>query len=384
LSTNGSREEGNVGCIRNTVVLACLVALEGLTFACQRKSAGTPVEGAPRFIGRFVREADGAQRFAWGMSTIEARFEGTEAALLLEDVETRQGENMGNVYDVIVDDGPPKVVQMHNGISRYPLGRFKSGEHTLSIIKRTEAWVGEARFRGLDLGPSGKLLPPPPERKRRLEFIGDSISAGYGNEGTSEKCPFSPQTENGDLAFGPMTARALEADALVIAFSGKGVIRNRDGTTQEVLPEIYTRALPHQPDSVWDFSKFVPDAVVVNLGTNDFAMSVPNADAFKSAYTKFLTSVRQNYPKAHIFVGIGPMLSEMYSDKQTPMLAIARADIQEVVARRVASGDTLITALEFPRQTGNRGYGCDWHPSLATHAEMAQQLTPLIKATLGW
>lgn len=358
------------------------IALAVLT-ACHRNATPeAPAEAAPRFIGRFVREPDGAQRFALGASTIEARFAGTECSLLLQDVAAN--DSTGNLYDVLVDSLPPKVVAMQPGVGRYPLGRFSDGEHTITVIKRTEAWVGEARFRGFDVGAHGKLLPPPPARTRRLEFIGDSISAGYGNEGTSEKCPFTPTTENGDLAYGPMTARALQADAVVAAFSGRGVIRNRDGTTRDVVPEIYPRTLPNDPESTWDFSRFVPDAVVVNLGTNDFAMSVPNAEAFQTAYTRFLVTIREHYPKARIVVAVGPMLSEMYPDKQSPMLAVARADIQAVVGKRAMAGDDRISMIEFPRQTGNRGYGCDWHPSLATHAEMAQQLVPELKRLLGW
>ena len=36
---------------------------------------------------------------------------------------------------------------------------------------------------------------------------------------------------------------------VVIAWSGKGLLRNRDNTTQELIPELYHRTLPSQPAS---------------------------------------------------------------------------------------------------------------------------------------
>jgi hypothetical protein len=57
-----------------------------------------------------------------------------------------------------------------------------------------------------------------------LEFYGDSITCGYGNEGTPP-CDFTAGTENNWLSWGPMTARALNASVHVEAWSGKGVVR---------------------------------------------------------------------------------------------------------------------------------------------------------------
>ncbi|HET6344496.1 MAG TPA: hypothetical protein VFH51_06165, partial [Myxococcota bacterium] len=126
----------------------------------QRPDAGAIKE--PRFIGRFVREAEGL-RFAWSASTITARFRGTQVALLLDDVPPRASDDVGNIYDVILDDQPPQVVAVHGGQHRYPVvAKLADGPHTITVIKRTEPLVGEARFHGFDLTPGGELLPPPP------------------------------------------------------------------------------------------------------------------------------------------------------------------------------------------------------------------------------
>ena len=370
-----------------TAVLGAMFLLSSLLSSCRcAPSSGGgstlgPPPAVPRILGRSLQAADGSTHFAWSDTTILARFTGTSLALKLEDVVP--GPH-GNLYNVLVDDRPPLVLNMMPGVHEYPVAHdLEEGEHSLTVIKRTEALVGEARFAGLVLSPQGKILPPPPAKARRIEIIGDSISAGYGNEGANEKCGFSPTDENGDLAYGPMAARALDAEVTVIAWSGKGVLRNLDGNTTDTVPALYGRILPEKPNSAWDFARWVPDAVVINLGTNDFGLGVPDSSAFANAYDALLKSIRKHYPQATLLCAVGPMLSDTHPKDQT-QLSAARTYVQAAVQRRQKTGDTRVGFLEFPVQTGHRGYGCDWHPSLATHAAMAAQLTAVLREALGW
>ena len=66
-------------------------------------------------------------------------------------------------------------------------------------------------------------MQPPEPRQRRLLFIGDSITAGYGVLCNDSDAPFAPETQSALHAYAAVAARALEADAHVIAYSGKGV-----------------------------------------------------------------------------------------------------------------------------------------------------------------
>jgi hypothetical protein len=57
------------------------------------------------------------------------------------------------------------------------------------------------------------------------------------------------------------------------AWSGKGLVRNagdKNITSIDPFPIYYGRALANDPQSQWDFSKWIPDAVFINLGTNDY------------------------------------------------------------------------------------------------------------------
>jgi len=144
------------------------------------------------------------------------------------------------------------------------------------------------------------------------------------------------------------------------------------------MPDRYPRTLPQQDTTAtWDFSKFIPDAVVINLGTNDFAKGDPGM-GFQTTYTTFVTDLRGHYPKARIFLAVGPMLGGTSYDQ-------AKAYLNGVVTSRSSAGDKNLALLEFGTQDGtNDGLGCDYHPSLTTHQKTSLKLVAALKADLGW
>jgi lysophospholipase L1-like esterase len=336
-------------------------------------SGGAPsTEPGVRFIGR-VDETDPANvRFAWSGTGIVARFTGTSIAARLGG---------GQQYTVLIDgELQPKLTP--SAASTLLADDLADGTHEVEIYRRTEASQGEAVFSGFDFSTgTGALLAPPPAAERRIEIIGDSISCGYGNEGPDMNCGFSPDTENHYLTYGAIAARTLEAELVTVAWSGKGVVCNYgdDATScMDPMPLYYDRTLPNRPESVWSFSAWQPQAVVINLGTNDFSTAVdPSQADFEAAYAALLSDVRAAYPDALILCTVGPLLSG--TD-----LATARSFIANAVQARAAQGDTKVKAFELAPTNPSDGYGCDWHPSLRTHEIMADALTATLRAELGW
>jgi lysophospholipase L1-like esterase len=322
----------------------------------------------PRFIGRFDLTDPAAPVFAWSGTAIELRFQGTGISVTLTD-----GGN--NLFDVIVD-GKQAVLPLVKGQMKYPLASgLADGPHDLLLYRRTEAFFGETTFDGFDVAASA-YLPGPPVPVRRLEVIGDSISAGYGNEGTNP-CPFEAKTENQFLSYEALAARALGAELFTEAWSGIGMLRNNGGDTAGTMPERYGRTLPERATSSWDFSKFVPHAVLINLGTNDFAKGDPGM-AFQAKYTEFVAALRAHYPLARFFLAVGPMLGGTASTQ-------AAAYLNGVIATRAAAGDENLALLAFETQDAQAdGVGCDYHPSLKTHQKMATKLVATLKSDLGW
>ena len=332
----------------------------------------TPDTGIPevRYIGRFDFSDFAGPKFAWSGSTITANFDGTEAKATIKS----QGDNW---FNIIVDGVVKTPINVNNTTKTITLASgLTSGKHTVTVFKRTEAQVGVAQFLGFDFG-SGKLLAPPPEAARKIEYIGDSITCAYGNEGTDRNQPFTPPNQNAYLSFASLTARNLNADQITVAYSGKGVFRNYGGNMQEVMPVLYPRTIPQDPNTIWDYKSWIPDVVVINLGTNDFSTDAPSETSFVNAYKGLVCRVRSQYPDAHIFCTMGPML---WGDS----IPTCRGYLTKVVDSFKSGGDSSVHFFEYPQQLEQDGYGEDWHPSIKTHQKMSDLLTNAIKETLDW
>jgi len=326
--------------------------------------------GRPRLTGRIDESDPSGPRFAWAGSAIAARFTGTSIGIRLR--------GSSDYFAVTLDGREWSVLAATPAQERYPLAAdLAPGAHELHLVKRTEPLVGETQLLGLDLDPDAQLLAPPPAPRRRIEFVGDSITVGFGVRGRDETCPFSPQTEDFTLSYAALTAQALQAEPIAVAWSGRGLCRNYADEPGERMSVLFERTLPARADSRWDFGRWVPDVVVVNLGTNDFSVGKSPGRAFPEAYHRLLRRIREVYPGAFIFCGLGPML-------EPAALSEARSALAAVLSTLRAAGETRTLVLEFPPQSAANGYGCDWHPSAATQRLMAEQLTRTIRGALGW
>jgi lysophospholipase L1-like esterase len=329
-------------------------------------SGGTGGESlvGPRFIGRFTSE----HRFAWSGATIALRFTGTAVSVTLDDT----GDNF---YDAVVDGGAPIVIDARSGMLTYGIATgLAEGPHEVRVTRRTESFFNPSTFVSFSVPESAWLASSAPGR--RIEVIGDSISAGYGIEGVGPGCPFTADTENHSLTYEAVAAKELAADLHTEAWSGIGIYRNNDGTTSNVMPARFPLIIPTEPGTAWDFSSFQPDAVIVNLGTNDFSGGDPGM-GFQTAHENFAASLRDHYPTAKIYLAVGPMLSGA-------SYAAALGYLEAVVTARQADGDDDIATLEFATTMGSEGFGCDYHPNEVTHARMAATLVERLRADLGW
>jgi len=328
----------------------------------------TSDSGAPavRVVGRTDGNA-ATPRFEWSGVSMQARFSGTTVAVDLDG-----GNN--NYFEVLVDGITQPRIATTSGRKKWPLASgLAPGPHEVVLWRRTEANdYAPSTFYGFDFGGGTLLSIPAP--KHRLEVVGDSITCGYGNEGTNP-CSFSYDTENDYLAYGSVAARSIGADLYTECWSGKGVVRNYDGSTNDLVPSLFERTIPTESASVWDFS-YQPEAVIVDLGTNDFHPDDPGS-AFVDAYTAFATKLRGHYPTAWVFVVIGPMLGD-------PSLGTARGYLDQVVATRKAAGDQKIAQIQVDVQDAKNGIGCDYHPSTATDKIMGEALAAKMRPILGW
>ncbi len=325
-----------------------------------------------RYGGRVDQRDPANPIFDWSGVSIETNFSGTSVAIILES-----GNNLFNV----TIDGKTQVLQTVPEETIYQLAEnLPTGEHHVRIFKRTEAQVGRGAFRGFIIDGGNKLSPAPAPPTRRIEFIGDSITVGYGNEGDSPTCYFTPATQNAARSFAGLTADHFEAEYSLIALSGLGVVRNfayAEASSGTTAVDYFKRTVALFPGLNWDFTQWTPDVVVVNLGTNDFSTDpFPAQEEFVSGYTNLLTEIRAAYPQAHIFATAGPiMFADVWWYVET---AVARAN-QQLNDDRI-----YYVPIENNLELSEVDYGCDYHPNVNGHQKMADQLIPAIAEIMGW
>ncbi len=330
-----------------------------------------PTDSHLRYEGRFDFQDPERPAFDWSGSSIEALFTGSTLTILLQDG--------SNHYNVTID-GRTSVLQTVPGQISYPVAvDLPPGEHYLRLSKRTEAYVGAGVFVGLVVDAGQELLDLPALPDRRLEFVGDSITAGYGIEGDSPECYFTPATQNAALTFAAQTAESLHARYSLLALSGLGVVRNlRDNDTASPVTAIsyIDRALAMNPVAKASPLDTAPDAVIINLGTNDFSsLPFPDDDSFVAAYRQLLHELRARYPAAHLVALAGPLMQGRAHQLIATAVELQAAEGDERT-HFVSLEDTLVrTAVDF---------GCDWHPNTAGHQKMAAQLTPALAHILDW
>jgi lysophospholipase L1-like esterase len=325
---------------------------------------------APRLSGRFDHGDPAGPRCAWAGSAIVARFSGTAIAIRLR--------GSSDFFNVTLDGAALPVLAASPAVERYPLASgLADGEHEVVVVKRTEPLVSETQLLGFELEGGGRLLPPPPAPARRIEFVGDSVTAGFGVLGRDETCPFSPDTEDFSRSFAALTAAALDAEPVAVAWSGRGACRNYADEPGDPMPVLWERTLPARAESRWDFGRWTPHVVVINLGTNDFSLGVSPGRRFAEAYAGLVRRIRAAYPRARVVCCLGPMLAD-------PVLSEARALLAGVVADARAAGGAPVDLLELPQQSAANGFGCDGHPSAATHRLLAAQLTAALRPAMGW
>jgi lysophospholipase L1-like esterase len=385
----GALPNPSVGGSASTTVVGCAPPIEKDGFV---EVAAT--DPNIRYVGRIQRKTKSVA-FAYPAVQIQARFEGDALDMRLND----NGLDIApstNYYWIVVD-GVASKLQPCQESQVYPLARnLGPGEHTISIIKRTESGPGGHSSAGLGefLGfrvRTGTSLKPTTAPGRLLEFVGDSITCGYGNELSTDdpsSYKFTSVNEDAWHAFGAVTAQWLKADYVAIAASGRGVMRNWGGFVSLYVPDLYEMTLPENNSlPPWDHSQYTPDAIVINLGTNDYSPGVPldewelHRANFRAAYVAFLRRIRAVHPSSAIVVTVGPMMNDDSPAGYNAWTAIL-ADVKAVMETRQAEADANVFFLAFEPQTGP--YGEDWHPTLATHRAMAGVLTPFLSNLLGW
>lgn len=324
-----------------------------------------PDSGKIRYMGRVDFSDPKAPRFDWPGIEIEICFIGTKADIFLEDG--------GNDYNVILDGKQYGIIKTETGKARYEaVNGAKNAKHTVKITKRTEGYDGLAVFRGFVLNDGAKVCSPRKNKQGRILFVGDSLSVGYGVEGKSVECENERKYKNNRCSFASVAARKLNAEYHVLAVSGRGVVRNYNEPKQKSkrpLPSYLDNTLYNDDSLKWDHSAWVPDTIVINLGTNDFSTEPrPGKTEFLTGYRNLTVKLRKLYPEARIYCCVGPAQSEPFFQYMADFFK--------------RNKDKKICRVNMAMMT-ERDWGCDYHPNVGAAERMAEELTSRLKQKQG-
>ena len=337
------------------------------TFFWKSFSCNAPIATGVKFHGRFDFASPGAPRYSWSGSSMSAQFNATSISVTLNESDAKV------YYAYVIDDQPVKRFSVSVGTNVYSLASgLSSGTHKVLLMRESEgAQAGPSQFLGFSFGGAGQLMSPPEyPNKYRLEFVGDSITAGFGNIGVMP-CGFSTETESAFWSYAQQTALLLgEVPATNISISGIGIYRNYGNmgplVSNPSMPFYYSRNLTEEATSAG--SPSIPEAsqptvVVVNLGTNDFWNGAPNQAEFISAYVELFKTIRSRYPSAMLIAA-----THAGSNQQ--------GYIQAAYNQILNSGEAKIRYAEFLIRDWN---GCSGHPTKAADLEVANYLAQFIR-----
>lgn len=360
-----------------------------------QKTAINDIDDKIRKLGRTYQDKEtGILHFNWTCSGLEFVFQGT---CLIASMHAWAGVELGQ--EMLSGNMEKRTIwpwvsiffdEEEIPVRRFEISREKETQlifqsetkeiHKIRIVKVTENLKTGIGIDGFFM--EGEILQQK-ERgtRRKIEFIGDSITCGFGNETKDKERPFYSNEENGWLSHAAVAARKLGMDWNMVCISGICLGRREALPMPYAMNELYPYTdrvledrLERKEYQLWDFGSNKPDYIVLNLGTNDSngIMGDVNPEneekKFHKEYYEFLEMLRKcNGIEVKIICALGSMDYYLYHH------------IVEIVTEyRENTGDKNIIYFRYPKIHFMDPLGACYHPHVATHEKMADALVEFI------
>ncbi len=340
----------------------------------------SPDSAALTYMGR-TELYKGCPRFVFAGTSVTIRFKGTGISCVIRNHRFFNIQEIGTVVDGTL--GKVTFEQKEEDITLAIAEGLEDTAHEVTLYKRQDA-SHYFEFKGFLLNDGAELLPAKPYPARRMEFFGDSVSAGAVVEAVDHTASNDPEGhegvyDNSWYSFPMITARNLGA---AVHDTAQGGISIFDNTGWYHAPDFIGMETAYNkvcyfPEAEggytdWDFSRYTPHIVVFAVGQNDH--HTPEGDTadidepvfrvkWKEGYKRIIRDLRSKYPRALFLL----TLTVLGHDKGWD-------DAVDEIAAELA--DPRIRHFVFTR-TGRATPG---HPRITEQYEMAEELTSYISS----
>lgn len=355
-----------------------------------------------RPLGRYDPESakkEGVLPLFWACSGIELLFTGSALSVILDaDYGAKEPWITVEVNgSPIIRTSVPRgesVLLLFQGMTAKTIKHVRLFKETQPMAQDGDPhhrlWIKGLRWSG------GEFLSLPVP-KYRLECIGDSLTSGEGLAGAKSEVDWTPMLFSASQAWPKLTADLLNAEFRVISQSGWGIRSSWDNNPHHALPDWYApicatatggKDLVLGSQNPNDFAAWSPDAILINLGSNDInAMTIsawhgPDGTRFKQEDTPscrkhiedaalaFLYQLRRLNPKSKLVWAYGMANNAL------------RPELENAAARfRTETGDRHTYYLSLPTATPET-IGPRLHPGPMCHRQTAETIAAFLQEIL--
>lgn len=329
------------------------------------------------YMGRIDFTDKKAPMLIYAGSNVRCRFKGTYLDVTIDNISMNEYCSFGAIID-----GVQYKIDLKNegGAAAYRIAENLSDEiHTLIIFKRQAA---ANYFRFISVETDGEVLPAEDKFDLKLEYYGDSVSAGEVTEAVYYDEHQDPENhkgiyDNSYFSYTWLTARKLNAEFYnnsqggLALFDKTGYFYDKDLTGLETT---YNKLsyVPYAPMGMteWDFSRYTPDIVVFAIGQNDASpdpkaiFDKEYAEKWKAKYKEIVLELKEHYGDVK-FLLVTTVL--MHDPRWDEVLDEIKDELGDFVYR-----------YRYRRN----GAATPGHPRITEQNEMALELSQFIKENM--
>lgn len=310
----------------------------------------------------------GRSKVTFGGIICDHSASGFELEAIVEGELIMTANSSGDTYYTVFIDGERVEKRFHadkSGVAMRIASFNDTAPHKIKVLKQSESAWSSSVVESIEL--CGEILDAPKERELLIEFLGDSLTTGYGNLGVkgegNEQGGNTPLKEDATKTYAFLAAEELCADCTIVAWSGVGL---DTGWTHAPYTDYYKSFLFHRnTDEQYSFGR-APDLLVLHLGANDSTNPMTTQSSFVQKGIALINYIFEGYGRKM------PVIWAYDPNEGVPSY------IQEALDSFGGESEGFY-ALELEWQSTEEYWGASGHPSALAHEYHKRLLVDFIK-----